>query len=218
MPDFCTCGAQLPEDARFCHKCGKPQREEPHLAREEPPEIELPPPVRGPNPQHEARDTDRQPTPDAEPLRINFSNGPAVRAALLAGALAFLLSALLGPLSLLAPIAGGFLAVFLYNRRTGQRLSIMNGARLGWISGVFIFVMATLLVTLSVVILSQPELVDQLRQQMADRSSMTDAELDELLRQLQTPSGLIALMIGTFLSTTLLPALGGAVGAKLLKR
>src|SRR5258708_21315931 len=28
MPDFCSCGAQLPEDARFCHKCGKPQREE----------------------------------------------------------------------------------------------------------------------------------------------------------------------------------------------
>ena len=24
----CTCGAALPEDARFCHKCGKPQYEE----------------------------------------------------------------------------------------------------------------------------------------------------------------------------------------------
>ena len=28
MPDFCTCGAELPPDARFCHRCGKPQREE----------------------------------------------------------------------------------------------------------------------------------------------------------------------------------------------
>src|ERR1035441_4085433 len=27
MPDFCTCGAQLPPDSLFCHKCGKPQRE-----------------------------------------------------------------------------------------------------------------------------------------------------------------------------------------------
>ena len=27
MPEFCTCGAQLPPDALFCHKCGKPQRE-----------------------------------------------------------------------------------------------------------------------------------------------------------------------------------------------
>ncbi len=27
MPDFCTCGAQLPLDALFCHKCGKPQRD-----------------------------------------------------------------------------------------------------------------------------------------------------------------------------------------------
>src|SRR5690349_20503527 len=24
----CTCGAQLPDDARFCHRCGKPQYEE----------------------------------------------------------------------------------------------------------------------------------------------------------------------------------------------
>src|SRR2546427_9063086 len=35
MPDFCSCGAQLPEDARFCHKCGKPQREE--IVVEQPP-------------------------------------------------------------------------------------------------------------------------------------------------------------------------------------
>ena len=28
MPEFCTCGAELPPDARFCHRCGKPQREE----------------------------------------------------------------------------------------------------------------------------------------------------------------------------------------------
>ena len=25
VPEYCTCGAQLPPDARFCHKCGKPQ-------------------------------------------------------------------------------------------------------------------------------------------------------------------------------------------------
>ena len=27
--EFCTCGAQLPPDARFCHKCGKPQYDYP---------------------------------------------------------------------------------------------------------------------------------------------------------------------------------------------
>src|ERR1017187_9471093 len=27
MPEFCTCGAQLPPDSLFCHKCGKPQRD-----------------------------------------------------------------------------------------------------------------------------------------------------------------------------------------------
>src|SRR5438093_11633008 len=38
VPEFCTCGAELPEDARFCHRCGKPQREE--IVVEQP----LPPP------------------------------------------------------------------------------------------------------------------------------------------------------------------------------
>ncbi len=36
MPDFCTCGAQLPPDALFCHKCGKPQREIAPVAAEAP--------------------------------------------------------------------------------------------------------------------------------------------------------------------------------------
>jgi len=33
--EFCSCGARLPEDARFCHKCGQPQFEQ-DVVREEP--------------------------------------------------------------------------------------------------------------------------------------------------------------------------------------
>src|SRR6202034_1529404 len=36
VPEFCTCGAQLPPDARFCHKCGKPQYDYPGLDEPEP--------------------------------------------------------------------------------------------------------------------------------------------------------------------------------------
>jgi len=40
MSEFCSCGAQLPPDALFCHKCGKPQRElvapEPEVQAERP--------------------------------------------------------------------------------------------------------------------------------------------------------------------------------------
>ena len=44
MPDSCTCGAQLPPDALFCHKCGKPQRD--LVTPDDPPE-----PVSAPAPQ-----------------------------------------------------------------------------------------------------------------------------------------------------------------------
>src|ERR1700758_2499346 len=44
VPEFCTCGAQLPPDARFCHKCGKPQYDYPGVEEVEPatPPAEIP--------------------------------------------------------------------------------------------------------------------------------------------------------------------------------
>src|SRR5689334_2027095 len=42
MADFCTCGAQLPEDARFCHRCGKPQRNETFAVEPTPEIVEIP--------------------------------------------------------------------------------------------------------------------------------------------------------------------------------
>src|SRR5258708_28410835 len=68
LPERCTCGAILPEDARFCHKCGKPQREEP-LIPQEAAEPQPPPPP--------------PPLPTLEPPRIGFHNAPAVRIALI---------------------------------------------------------------------------------------------------------------------------------------
>ena len=45
----------------------------------------------------------------------------------------------------LAGVFAGFLAVFLYRRRTGQRLSVASGARLGWICGIFGFVIVAVM-------------------------------------------------------------------------
>ena len=113
MPEYCTCGAQLPPDARFCHKCGKPQREE-DLVVEQQPIIVAPPP----------------PSPPAEPPPISFRNATAVRVALASGIPMFLVSAIAGPLALAVPVAGGFFAVYLYRRRTGERMTVLAGARL----------------------------------------------------------------------------------------
>jgi hypothetical protein len=203
VPEYCTCGAQLPEDARFCHKCGKPQRDEPLLVEEQP---VIPVPLAPP------------PPVAAEPPPISFRNAAAVRVALATGIPVFLISAFAGPLALAVPVAGGFFAVYLYRRRTGQRISVLAGARLGWISGIIVFAILTMLLTLMVVMLSQPDLVQQMRDQMAKMSSISQEEVTRRIELLRTPSSLALALLDAFLSYTLLTALGGAVGAKFLNR
>ncbi|HEY2845151.1 MAG TPA: zinc ribbon domain-containing protein [Bryobacteraceae bacterium] len=202
MPDYCTCGAQLPPDARFCHKCGKPQRDEPVLVEEF---VEQPPIVAAP-------------PPPPEPAPISFRNATAVRVAVLAGVPVFLLSAVAGPLTLAVPIAGGFFAVYLYRRRTGQRVSVAAGARLGWIAGIIVFAILTMLLTMLVLMLSQPELLQSMRDQMAKMSSISPEEVTKRIDLLRTPSSLALVLLDAFLTYTLLTALGGAVGAKFLDR
>ena len=205
MPEYCTCGAQLPEDARFCHKCGKPQRDEPVLVEEQP-EVQ---PILAPLPM-------APPPPVDAP--ISFRNATAVRVAVLAGVPVFLLSAVAGPLMLAVPVAGGFFAVYLYRRRTGQRVSVLAGARLGWIAGIIVFAILTMLLTMLVLMLSQPDLVQSMRDQMAKMSSISPEEVTKRIDLLRTPSSLALVLLDAFLTYTLLTALGGAVGAKFLDR
>jgi hypothetical protein len=206
VPERCTCGAQLPEDALFCHKCGKPQRE--IVSVDEPEVVPAPPPI---------------PAAVAQPLIISFHNGPAVRIALSMGFLAFLCLLVVGQLALPQALifvwlaAAGFLAVFLYRRSTGQRLSVMNGARLGWISGIFGFVIVTIILTVFVIALSEPSVVATLREQIKTRG-IPEATLDQTIEALRSPSGITSALGLFFLLFTVLPAFGGAVGAKLLDR
>jgi hypothetical protein len=116
------------------------------------------------------------------------------------------------------PVAGGFFAVYLYRQRTGQRISVLAGARLGWISGIIVFAILTMLLTILVLMLSQPDVVQSMRDQMAKMSSISQEELNRNIDLLKTPSGLAVALLDAFLSYTLLTALGGAVGAKFLNR
>ncbi|MCU1337722.1 MAG: hypothetical protein JWO19_3303 [Bryobacterales bacterium] len=202
MPEFCTCGAQLPPDARFCHKCGKPQRDESLLVEDEQPVIVAPPP----------------PTLTIEPPPISFRNVTAVRVGLAVGIPVFLLSAFAGPLTLAVPVAGGFFAVYLYRRWTGQKVTVLAGARLGWISGIIVFAILTMLLTMMVLMLSQPDLVQSMRDQMAKMSSVSPEEITRRIDLLRTPSSLALVLLDAFLSYTLLTALGGAGGAWFLNR
>src|SRR5437868_1931794 len=134
VPEFCTCGAQLPPDARFCHKCGKPQYDYQASFDQAEPEPEA-----------------AQPQPavaELQPLQvstdISFHNGLAVRIGFIAAMGAVFLLLIPVPLPylrlLVAPLAAGYFAVFLYSRRTGQVLSVSSGRRMGWITGILSFV------------------------------------------------------------------------------
>jgi hypothetical protein len=94
----------------------------------------------------------------------------------------------------------------------------MAGAHLGWISGIFVFLILTVVLTLVMVMLSQPDFVQSMRDQMAKMSSISQDELTKRIELLRTPSGLALALLDAFVSYTVLTALGGAVGAKLLNR
>lgn len=204
MGERCTCGAVLVDDALFCHKCGKPQREILAAEPEPPPPAEAAPP----------------PIPVEAPP-IGFQNGAAVRIGLLAGVLSIVLSAVTGqvafPLGPLWLIAAGFWAVFLYRRRTGERLSPMNGAHLGWICGVFGFVIVAIMMTVLAMALSDASAVEAVREQW-QHYGKSEAELNQLLTAFRNPVNLLIAMPVFFLLFTILPAFGGALGAKLLDR
>ena len=212
MNEFCTCGAQLPSDARFCHKCGKPQGDFPVV---------------------EASTSEAQPIlkPAASDglSEVSFHNRIAVRTGLLAAIVASLLISIPIPLYLnivwvlVCQIGAGFLAVFLYRRRTGQELSVKRGARMGWITGVFNFVIFTVFFTITLFTLSsRGDLSRYYREQLRAQGAMAEVDLEKVLSILESPAGLGAIIFLTlaamFVFFTLLPIVGGAMGAKVLEK
>ncbi len=209
MPEFCTCGAQLPPDARFCHKCGKPQYDYPGLEEIEPPPAEVASVLETPYVQL--------------PGEITFHNRLAVRIGFIAAMVAVMISVFPIPWPLVRlPIAflgAGFLAVFLYSRRTGQTLSIRSGARMGWITGIFSFTLVSILFTVAIVaVSSRGDFAEQLRSQLP----ANDARADMIQQALSSPAlilGVVVLYLMLFfIIFTALPIIGGALGAKVLEK
>ena len=208
MPEFCTCGAQLPPDSLFCHKCGKPQRE---VIDAEP----------VPRTVEEIVPAPAAPAAAApQPPALNFHNLVAVRIAFVVAPVAFLLS-WIPALNLLLWIAAGFLAVYFHRRRTGIPLNIRSGVRLGWITGVLMFAVTTVIFTLTVVPLAaNGGIVALFRQQLKNNAS--DPNVQEALRMLETTPGLAAILLVMlfmlFVFITLLSMAGGALGSKFVSR
>jgi hypothetical protein len=207
VPERCTCGAQLPDDALFCHKCGKPQRDliEPEPVVES--VVEAPPPI---------------PVSAPTPLpNIGFRNGQVVRIALLAGFLSiliWLIGAGIAPALLpLWTILGGMLTAFLYKLITKQRLSAIAGARLGWISGIFGFSIIALIMMTFAILLNNPANLSVIHEQWA-QAGRPSKDFDTLVDAFKHPANLMLPMVASFLLFTILSAFGGAIGARLLDR
>jgi hypothetical protein len=207
MAEFCTCGAQLPEDALFCHKCGKPQRE---LVA---PEVEA---NTYPAAAVVAAAAVPPPPPRPQPLPLNFHNPIAVRIALVAAVSATILS-LLSPF--ISWLAAGFFAVYLYCRKTGFRLDVLAGVKIGWITGLILY-------GFSAVVFTAQQLPDALSghlgktilEQMKNSTFQDPAVMQQMSNLLQSQPGMvILLLLGVlFVFVTCLSMAGGALGAKLV--
>lgn len=208
--EYCTCGAKLPEDARFCHKCGKPQREEP--------EIEALIHETEPAPEPSAIPA---PAPPPTPGGVSFRNPVAVRAAVIAAALATLgglipLPGLFHTLwQLIMIVGGGFAAVWFYQRRTGDYLSVRGGLQIGWMTGLFSFVVMMVMLTLVFALFAAVG-ESGMKQLSIDSGRPEIAEAFQGI--VSNPAMLIFALVTWFFAVTMLASAGGALGSKVLEK
>ncbi len=217
MSEFCTCGARLVEDALFCHRCGRPVRELVAPETEEPPaqertEEQVPAGIPG--------------APEAGMAESGpaFQNSAAVRVGFLVAVLVQLastLSALAGA-SILMPLlllGGGFYAAVLYMRRTGSPLTIIEGARVGWITGIFTFVIATVFFTAGMAALTASGDLGKAWEESLAKMNLSPEAIERFRRMISDPKTfaftLIAGLIFQFFFLTIFCSLGGALGARL---
>jgi hypothetical protein len=197
MPEFCSCGAQLPPDSLFCNKCGKPQREV--VAPEPEPESDaalLPPP----------------PAPVAvAPPPLNFHNLVAIKIAFMMAVLATLMSFL----PYVNWLAAGFFAALMYRRRTGYLLNLESGLRLGWMTGMLMFVIIMVIFTASMALISA---AGGLAALPAEVKAAVDPRVQEMFKTLQSAPAVAQFLVMLFVFITLFSMAGGALGAKLSSR
>jgi hypothetical protein len=203
MPEICTCGAQLPPDSLFCHKCGKPQRE--ILA----PEVVAP---ANPSPVTVAPPPAFTPAPPRFAMPVSLRNPAALQIALFVGAGAMLLSSFL---PLVNWLAAGFFAVFFYRRKTHHSMNVGAGLHLGWITGLVMFTMwGVFFMALGLT----GKLTAIFQEQLKNLPTSNDPYLQQVAQFMGSGPGLMVLLAVGFVFITSLSMAGGALGAKMVGR
>jgi len=201
MPEYCTCGAKLVDDARFCHRCGRPTREE---VRDEEVTVAAAEPARL-TPQQTAAQRLAQ-------LPVSFANPIALRVAFMVAMLILLVQniPLLGLFFVIWWLVAGWVAVVWYKRLTGSSLSIGAGARLGFITGVMVFAAIAVQATIQIAVAGK-ELFDQaLQKDPRIGPMMNDPALLSVV--------VLVTMAFTFAIVVGICAAGGALGARFVLR
>jgi hypothetical protein len=212
MPETCTCGAQLPPDSLFCHKCGKPQRE--ILAPEG-----LAPMLSAPA---TGAATAFAPAPaggEAAPafaaprfaMPVSFRNPVALRISLFVGVAAMFFSFL----PILNWLAAGFFAVFFYRRKTHNLLNVGAGLQLGWITGL---VMSTVWGVIFMAEGLSGKLTGVFQEQIKNLPSANDPSLQQVAQFMATGPGLLIVLAIYFVFITSVSMAGGALGAVVRSR
>jgi len=209
MPEYCTCGTRLVEDARFCHRCGRPTRE-PIAIEEVPPPI---PPAAAAAAKQAVLHT------ALAQLPVSFSNPIALR-------VAFLMSLATIPVELMPGLnayffvwwlAAGWCAVLLYRRLTGSSMSVGAGARLGSITDVLTFV--GLAIGFAVTLLfARKEFFAQIDQAMATVAAK-NPEATQAIHDPTTLFIVLIMMLAMMAAFAVgLCAAGGALGARFTRK
>jgi hypothetical protein len=215
VPEYCTCGAKLPEDALFCHRCGRPQRKD--LIPEEEPETEPEAPV---VPAPAAARAGR--AAEAAALKIDFGDPIAVRVSLFVACLvAFLWWAL--PIGcLLWFFGGGFLAVYLYGRRTNLLLDSRQGMQLGWVTGMITFTINLIFFVISYVALVQRGWFNEAEKEELSKIPFLADNLEQTLEMMKNPAfqaiGIVVALAFQFVLNVLVTVVGAAVGARVMQK
>jgi hypothetical protein len=189
--DRCTCGAVPPEDARFCHKCGRPLYEA-DIAR------------------IAAQDAPPQPViqaavPSAKPVGVSFKNFRALAITTFMAGTAFVISGVAAVVSpLLFPLvllAAGFFAAVIYKNQAAGPISTAAGALLGWMTGLWLFIVFAL----AAISPAGAQAIKQM-QSVPEFSQLMSKDPHQLV---------LIFAVSGFCFVTLIPGLGGLLGALL---
>jgi hypothetical protein len=201
MPESCSCGAILVENARFCHRCGRDLRPaEPSVEVAQEPVLATP------------AVAEAAPAAARAPLPVSFANPVALRIGFLMSLALMVLEMIpgLNVLFLIWWLGAGFCGVLLYRRLTGLVLSVRAGARLGSITGVLTFVSMAVIFALTMVFMGK-----DLFQQMVKQ----DPRMSEVIDNPPAMAGLFLMVLAIIFAMVVgTCAAGGALGARFAGR